>query len=123
MRSELVVAAVERELPQLAAVVVTQLANIPSLQEPRTQSLLVKVANGKRLPRQLHFRERLHAAMQVLAAVPPEWELLRTPTLGLRAVGALQFSWLLELTTSLVLAVAAAAGTTQQVALVAEQMA
>jgi hypothetical protein len=123
MRSELVVAAVERELPQLAAVVVTQLANIPSLQEPRTQSLLVKVANGKRLPRQLHFRERLHAAMQVLAAVLPEWELLRTPTLGLRAVGALQFSWLLELTTSLVLAVAAAAGTTQQVALVAEQMA
>jgi hypothetical protein len=101
----------------------TQLANIPSLQEPRTQSLLVKVANGKRLPRQLHFRERLHAAMQVLAAVLPEWELLRTPTLGLRAVDDQPFSWLLELTTSLVLAVAAVAGTTQQVALVAEQMA
>jgi len=38
MRSELVVAAVERELPQLAAAAVTQLANIPSLQEPRTRS-------------------------------------------------------------------------------------
>jgi hypothetical protein len=120
MRSELAVVVVERELPQLAAVVVTQLANTPSLQEPRTQSLLVKVANGKRMPRQLHSQVQRLDAMQVLAAVLPEWELLRTPTRGRQVVGALQFSWLLELTTSLVLAVVAVAGTTQQVAQVAE---
>jgi hypothetical protein len=108
-------------LTEVAAV--TQLANIPSRQEPRTQSLLVKVADGKRMPRQLPSQAQRLDAMQVLAAVLPEWDLLSTPACGLRVVDDQPFSWLLELTTSLVLVVEAAAGTTQQVALVAEQMA
>jgi hypothetical protein len=81
---------------------------------------LVKAANGKRMPRQLRSQVQRLDAMQVLAAVLPEWELLRTPTRGRQVVGALQFSWLPELMTSSALAAAAAAVTTQPVAQVAE---
>ena len=108
-------------LTEVAAV--TQLANTPLRQEPRTRSLLVKAADDKRMPSRLHSREQLLDAMQVSVEVLLEWEILPTPILGPPEAGDLRFSWLLELTTSLVLAVAVAAGTTQQVALVAEQMA
>jgi hypothetical protein len=118
-----VAVAVEAEPQEMVVAVATQLANTPLRQEPPTRSLLVKVANGKRMPSRLHSREQLLDAMQVSVEVLLEWEILPTPILGPPEAGDLRFSWLLELTTSLVLAVAAAAGTTQQVALVAEQMA
>ena len=85
-------------LTEVAAV--TQLANTPLRQEPRTRSLLVKVVNGKRMPRQLRSQVQRLDAMQVSVAVLPEWEVLRTPTRGLRAADDQPFSWLLELTTS-----------------------
>jgi hypothetical protein len=94
------VVAVELELPQLAAAAVTQLANTPLLQELHTQSSLVKVVNDRRTPKQLHSQVLPHDVMQVLVAVHLEWELLRTPILGLPAVDAQQFGWLLELRTS-----------------------
>lgn len=78
--------------PLTEVVAVTQLANTPLLQEPLTQSSLVKVVSDRRTPKQLHSRELRLAAMQILAAVPPEWELLRGPILGLRVVDAQQFS-------------------------------
>jgi hypothetical protein len=122
MRSELVVVAVKRELPQLAAAAVTQLANIPLRQEPRTQSLLVKVANGKRIPSRLHSLEQPLVVTQVLVVAPLEWVCLITTKLGPRAAGALQFSWLLELTTSLALAVVAVAVTPLPVVQVEEPL-
>jgi hypothetical protein len=117
-----VVAGAPVQLPTVVAAG-TQLGNTPLLLEPRTQSLLAKVANGKRMPSRLHSREQLLDAMQVSVEVLLEWEILPTPILGPPEAGDLRFSWLLELTTSLVLAVAAAAGTTLLAAQVVDQMA
>ena len=122
MRSELVVVAgAPVQLPTVVAAG-TQLGNTPLRQEPRTRSLLVKVANGKRMPRQLRSQVQRLDAMQVSVVAQLEWGCLVTTKLGLRAVDAQQFSWLLELTTSLVQVVVAAAVTPLQVVQAAEQM-
>jgi hypothetical protein len=84
--------------------------------------LLVKVANGKRMPSRLHSREQLLDAMQVLVVAPLEWGCLVTTKLGPRAAGDQRFSWLLERTTSLVQVVVVVAVTPLQVVQVEEPL-
>ena len=107
-------------LTEVAAV--TQLGNTPLLLEPRTQSLLVKVANGKRMPRQLPSQVQRLDAMQVLVVAQLEWGCLLTTKLGPQAVGDQRFDWRLEPTTSLVQVVVAVAVTPLPVVQVEEPL-
>ena len=100
----------------------TQLANTPLRQEPRSRSLLVKVANGKRMPRQLRSPVQRLDAMQVSVAVLLEWEVLPTPTLGRQVVGVRPFGWHPELMTSPALVVAVVAVTPLPVVQVEEPL-
>jgi hypothetical protein len=94
--------------PPMEVVAGTQQVNTPLRLEPPTQSLLVKAANGKRMPRQLRSQEQRLDAMQVSVAVHLEWAVLNTPTRGQQVVGVRPFGWHLKPTTSLVLAPAVA---------------
>jgi ABC-type phosphate/phosphonate transport system permease subunit len=109
------------EPPHMAAVVGTQLANTPLLQELRTQSSLVKVASDRRTLKQLHSQVLPHDAMQVLVAVLLEWALMIIPTHGPLAVDDQQFDWNREQTTSWLLVAVVVVATTLPVAQAAGQ--